>query len=184
MRRGDAPWAGRQQHCRPREKSLCAASDGRRSNRQSLAPRAPVAGAIRLVREGGPFSAHASKRPALRKTMQPSEGCALPRKLLPSPPPWTGNSSIIFGSNSNVVFGPPDAPERPRRDSRVGRHRSTEIKRGGRSSSDCHWTARLGNGTDPCGASLPQPATVRGRAYLDDVSCRGCRHLPRNVGRI
>jgi hypothetical protein len=59
--------------------------------------------------------------------MQPSEGCALPRKLLPSPPPWTGNSSIIFGSSSNVVFGPPDAPERPRRDSRVGRHRSIEI---------------------------------------------------------
>jgi hypothetical protein len=41
--------------------------------------------------------------------MQPWQGRALPRKFLPSSPPWTGNSSIIFGSNSNVVFRPVDA---------------------------------------------------------------------------
>src|SRR5262245_18486050 len=108
MRRGDAPWAGRQQHCQPPEKSLCPASDGPRSNRQSLAPLAPVAAAGRLLREEGPFSAHASKT-ALRNTMQPWQGRDLPRKLQASPPPWTGNSSNIFGSNSNVVFRPADA---------------------------------------------------------------------------
>jgi len=111
--------------------------------------------------------------------MQPSEGCALPRKLLPSPPPWTGNSSIIFGSSSNVVFGPPDAPERPRRDSRVGRHRSIEIKRGGRSSSDCHWTARLGNGTDHAVPVCPsRQLSGRGRIWMTfpiagAATCRG-----------
>jgi hypothetical protein len=69
----------------------------------------------------------------LRKTTQSRQGCALPRKFLPSPPPWTGNSSIIFGSNSNVVYRPADALNG--RDGRPesGHHRSIEVKRGDRS---------------------------------------------------
>jgi hypothetical protein len=194
MRRGDAPWAGRQQHCRPREKSLCAASDGPRSNRQSLAPLAPVAAAVRLLREGGPFSAHASKT-ALRKTMQLWQGRALPRKLLPSPPPWTGNSSIIFGSNSNVVFRPADALN-----GRDGIPESAAIEAlpsnaaAGR-GSDCHWTVRLGNGTDHavlvCSSRqlsgrgriwmtfpVAVTATCRGTSAAPDPNCYQRRRLP------
>jgi hypothetical protein len=116
--------------------------------------------------------------------MQPWQGCALPRNSLPLPPPWTGNSSIIFGSNSNVVFRPADALSGPRREIQVGHHRSIEIKRGGQSR------LRLATGR-PDLAMVPTmrcwsvpAATVGARAYLDDVSSRAYRHVPRNVGRI
>jgi hypothetical protein len=73
--------------------------------------------------------------------------------------------------------------ERPRRETRVGRHRSVAIKRGGRSQLRLA-TGRPDLAMVPTVLVCPCWQTVGARAYLDDVSSRAYRHVPRNVGRI